>query len=278
LGLYDRFELLELRRDDGIQTFHAREIATARPVQVHLLSRKTSENEALLSRLEHLPDSERRRIVDRGETEGLLYVVTDRLAGHPGFREWLTVKSDPAARISVLDRQFLELFDTAETADVGAPKARMEPGLAGSQTRAAATSESPGSAGGSSNEPANLRPGARANFSNEPANLKPGARASFSNEPANLKPGARANFSNEPAILAGPAAFSQVAVAPVTFSPGAVSEPEISSEPSEADTASSGTHPGKRPTANALLAIALGILAAILLLAVIIAVMAFRPR
>jgi hypothetical protein len=248
LGLYDRFELLELRRDDGIQTFHAREIATARPVQVHLLSRKTSENEALLSRLEHLPDSERRRIVDRGETEGLLYVVTDRLAGHPGFREWLTVKSDPAARISVLDRQFLELFDTAETADVGAPKARMEPGLESSQARAAATSESPGSAGFSSNEP------------------------------ANLKPGARANFSNEPAILAGPAAFSQVAIAPVTFSPGAVSEPEISSEPSEADTASSGTRPGKRPTANALLAIALGILAAILLLAVIIAVMAFRPR
>jgi hypothetical protein len=248
LGLYDRFELLELRRDDGIQTFHAREIATARPVQVHLLSRKTPENDALLSRLEHLPDAERRRIVDRGETEGVLYVVTDRLAGHPGFREWLTVKSDPAARISALDQQFLELFDTAETADVRAPKARMEPEFASSQTRAAETPAGAGAPGFSSNEP------------------------------ANSKPGARANFSEEPAILAGPAAFSRVAIAPVTFSPGAVPEPEISSEPAEADTASSGTHPEKRPAANALLGIALGILAAILLLAVVIGVMAFRPR
>jgi hypothetical protein len=245
LGLYDRFELLELRRDDGIQTFHAREIATARPVQVHLLSRKTPENDALLSRLEHLPDAERRRIVDRGETEGVVYVVTDRLAGHPGFREWLMAKSDPAARISALDQQFLELFDTAETADVGAPKVRMEPEFASSQTPAA--------------------PG-------------PGAPGFSSNEPVHSKPGARANFSGEPAILAGPAAFSRVAVAPVTFSPGAVPEPEISSGPSEADTASSGTHLEKRPAANALLGIALGILAAILLLAVVIAVMAFRPR
>ena len=34
----DRFELLELRRDDGVQTYHAREVATARPVQVHLFA------------------------------------------------------------------------------------------------------------------------------------------------------------------------------------------------------------------------------------------------
>ncbi len=237
MGLYDRFELLELRRDDGIQTFHAREIATARPVQVHLLTRKSPENEALLLRLEHLPDAERRRIIDRGETEGVLYVVTDRLAGHPGFREWLTVKSDPAERISALDQQFLELFDTAETADLDALKAGTEIGPASSETRAM---------------------------------------------PVLAGPGARGNSSNEPAILAGPAAFSSASFSPqastATFSPGAPAEPEISSEPGRTDIAASGTHRRKKPAANALLGIAFGILAAIVLLAVIIAALAFRPR
>ncbi len=117
MGLYDRFELLELRRDDGIQTYHAREIATARPVQVHVLGHgETPENLALLARIEHLPEAEWRRVIERGEVQGMPYVVTDRLAGHPGFREWLTAKTDPAVRQQSLDAQFLDLFDpTADT-------------------------------------------------------------------------------------------------------------------------------------------------------------------
>jgi hypothetical protein len=113
LGLYDRFELLELRRDDGIQTYHAREIATARPVQVHVLGHgETPENIALLARIEHLPEAEWRRVIERGEVQSVPYVVTDRLAGHPGFREWLTAKTDPTVRQQSLDAQFLDLFDS----------------------------------------------------------------------------------------------------------------------------------------------------------------------
>ena len=116
MGLYDRFELLELRRDDGIQTYHAREIATARPVQVHVMGHgETPENLALLARIEHLPEAEWRRVIERGEVQGMPYVVTDRLAGHPGFREWLTAKTDPAVRHQSLDAQFLELFDSSAT-------------------------------------------------------------------------------------------------------------------------------------------------------------------
>lgn len=112
MALYDRYELLELRRDDGIQTFHAREIETARPVQFHLFTQvELAENLALLSRLEYLPDAERRRVIERGEYQGQPYVVTDRLAGYPGFREWLTVRTDPSVRNSLLDGQFYELFD-----------------------------------------------------------------------------------------------------------------------------------------------------------------------
>jgi hypothetical protein len=113
LALYDRYELLELRRDDGIQTFHAREVATARPVQFHLFAQDESrENLALLSRLDHLPDAERRRVIERGEYQGRPYVITDRLAGYPGFREWLTVRSSLPVRDSSLDEQFLQLFDS----------------------------------------------------------------------------------------------------------------------------------------------------------------------
>lgn len=111
MTLYDRYELVELRRDDGIQTFHAREIATARPVQCHLFAPEESrENLALLSRLDHLPDAERRRVIERGEYQGRPYVITDRLAGYAGFREWLTAMTLPVKN-SALDEQFLQLFD-----------------------------------------------------------------------------------------------------------------------------------------------------------------------
>jgi hypothetical protein len=122
LALYDRYELVELRRDDGIQTFHAREIATARPVQFHLFGQEESgENLALLARLDHLPDTERRRVIERGEYQGKPYVVTDRLAGYPGFREWLTAMTNPPVKNSLLDEQFLQLFDAPAIGDGKAP-------------------------------------------------------------------------------------------------------------------------------------------------------------
>lgn len=123
MALYERYELLELRRDDGIQTYHARDIETARPVQLHMFPQReggapeAAEYRSLLTRLEHLPDAERRRVIERGDYKGRTYVVTDRLAGYPGFREWLTAKTDPVARHSSFDDQFHQLFDpNAETA------------------------------------------------------------------------------------------------------------------------------------------------------------------
>ena len=108
----DRFELLELRRDDGIQTYHAREVATHRPVQVHLFHDSRSRDALdLLSRVAHLPDAERRRVLDRGISGGRPYVVTDRLAGFASLREWLDQKCPPSA-----DDQFARLFDDEPSA------------------------------------------------------------------------------------------------------------------------------------------------------------------
>lgn len=139
MALYERYELLELRRDDGIQTFHARDVETARPVQLHMFPQREAEQtdspeyRSLLARLEHLPDAERRRVIERGDYKGRTYVVTDRLAGYPGFREWVTAKTDAVARHSTLNDQFHQLFDpNAETAaltvsPLAAPAAYLDP-------------------------------------------------------------------------------------------------------------------------------------------------------
>jgi hypothetical protein len=118
----DRFELLELRREGSVQTYHAREISTARPVQVHLfIGGKAGENAELLDLVPRLPESERRRVLDRGETQGLPYIVTDRLAGYVDFREWVIVNSNASAttssgRTPSIDEQFFQLFDSAPPA------------------------------------------------------------------------------------------------------------------------------------------------------------------
>ncbi len=146
MSLYERYELLDLNRDDGVKTFEAREIATGRPVKVHLFVRPAAPLQAaLLKAIDHLSEADRQRIVERGKHEGTPYVVTDRLPDYPGLSEWVQaashqskskpakpvletagawkVPSDPPppapatpapAEESVLNQQFVELFTTAE--------------------------------------------------------------------------------------------------------------------------------------------------------------------
>lgn len=105
MDLHSQFELRELRRDDGVQTFHAREIATGRPVQVHLFDHADApETAQLLALMDCLSQTKKWRVVARGEHRGAPYVVTDQLVGQSSFREWLTPKPS-------LDEQFLRLFD-----------------------------------------------------------------------------------------------------------------------------------------------------------------------
>jgi len=91
----DRFQLLDLKRDEGARTYEAREIATGRPVFVHLFPNCTAPlNRALLAKIDTLPEEERYRIIDRGPHERGVYVVTDRLAEYPGLREWVQAKNE----------------------------------------------------------------------------------------------------------------------------------------------------------------------------------------
>lgn len=119
MGLYDRFELLDMRHNDGVLTYHAREIATARPVQIHFLS-DPAENRGLEASLDRLPESERRRVLDRGIMQGIPYVVTDRLNGDSTFREWLSKSVVPVRRPGP-DTDFWKLFDSGQAGAAAAP-------------------------------------------------------------------------------------------------------------------------------------------------------------
>ena len=62
----DRFQLLDLRRDEGARTFEAREIATGRPVFVHLFADHCTIEPGFAAKVDTLPEEERHRIIDRG--------------------------------------------------------------------------------------------------------------------------------------------------------------------------------------------------------------------
>jgi len=130
----ERFQLFDLKRDEGARTFEAREIATGRPVLVHLFADRVSPlSRALLAKVDALPEKERLRVIDRGDHEGGVYLVTDRLAEYAGLREWLTQKEprpkNPDSGIDwrakrmvmpTIDDQLAHLFDTA-------PQPQLEP-------------------------------------------------------------------------------------------------------------------------------------------------------
>ncbi len=109
MGFYERYELLELDRDDGVKTFQAREVATGRPVKVHLFAAPAAPYQAhLLAKIDQLPEPERGRILDRGNHLGTRFVVTDRLADHAGLFEWISASLKGKTPAAGEERAFRE--------------------------------------------------------------------------------------------------------------------------------------------------------------------------
>ncbi len=139
MSIHQRYELLELKTDDGVKTFLAKQISTGRPVLAHLFPNPGSPDQrSVLMLVDSLSENERKRVFERGETDGTPFVITDRLMDHPNLRAWLTASasyrpeavSAPAAQPPVvkdpgtppkaaesistkrLDDEFAALFDT----------------------------------------------------------------------------------------------------------------------------------------------------------------------
>jgi hypothetical protein len=67
MSIYSTYDLTDLVRDDGIKTFSAHEIATGRPVQIHLFTRPQSiEMQALLKKVAELATGCATRYFRRG--------------------------------------------------------------------------------------------------------------------------------------------------------------------------------------------------------------------
>jgi hypothetical protein len=89
MSLETSYEVLDLLRDDGVQTFRAKEKATGRGLELHLfLPFGRPENKALFDRLKALPLETRRKFLDVGVDGSTPYVVTDPLPGNRGFKGW----------------------------------------------------------------------------------------------------------------------------------------------------------------------------------------------
>src|SRR4051794_2531858 len=89
MGFYQKYELLEMVKDDGIKTFLANEKGTGQAVTVHLFTDgATPENRKLLGRIASLSESNRQLVLDWGDNDGTPYVVT-KSASSLGIREIL---------------------------------------------------------------------------------------------------------------------------------------------------------------------------------------------
>ena len=89
MSLETSYEVLEMLRDDGVQTFRAKEKSTGRGLELHLfLPFGRPENKLLFDRLKSLPLDSRRKLLDVGLDGSTPYVVTDPLPGSRGFKSW----------------------------------------------------------------------------------------------------------------------------------------------------------------------------------------------
>ena len=78
MDFYQKYELIDPLPGEGTRSFRARQIATGREVAVHLLTGgKTTENDALLTRLRTLPEGSLRKLIEVGDNDGTIFVATE---------------------------------------------------------------------------------------------------------------------------------------------------------------------------------------------------------
>ncbi len=90
MSLETSYEVQEMLRDDGVQTFRAKEKATGRGLELHLFPPfGRPENKLLFERVKGLPLETRRKFLDIGIDGSTPYVVTDPLPPGRTFKAWV---------------------------------------------------------------------------------------------------------------------------------------------------------------------------------------------
>src|SRR3982750_499699 len=92
-GLMDftqKYQLIELLPGEGVESYRARQTNTGRDVTVHLLigGKQVPSNEAFLVRLRGMHPQSMARLIEVGEHQGNMFVVTVA-PPYQRFAEWL---------------------------------------------------------------------------------------------------------------------------------------------------------------------------------------------
>jgi hypothetical protein len=85
----NKYALLDVIPGDGASSYRGRQLASGRDVTVHLLRGAPAENDSLLSRIRALQPESLREVVEIGEQDGTVYLVT-AAPPHRHISEWLS--------------------------------------------------------------------------------------------------------------------------------------------------------------------------------------------
>ncbi|HVN06481.1 MAG TPA: hypothetical protein VMT86_18810 [Bryobacteraceae bacterium] len=124
---HDNYELLALRGGDEEIALPGREISSGRDVLVHLLSAGyTIENRVLLRAIDKLPPAYQQKVLDKGDHEGIPYVVTEVLPPKVKLRDWIAEAKAAAPPRQVPDSP-IKSGVWKVTANPGTPAASVSP-------------------------------------------------------------------------------------------------------------------------------------------------------
>ncbi len=89
MSIYQRYELLEIVHDGQVKTFAARQIQTGQIVAVHLLIDPSLDSQELLKKVRALTDPARKELLEFGDHDGTIYVVTTEWKRMVTFPDWV---------------------------------------------------------------------------------------------------------------------------------------------------------------------------------------------
>src|ERR1019366_5477084 len=98
MDFYQKYELLDLLKDEGVKVFNAREIVTGRPVTVFLFVGEQARLHAdLLEQLRASQRPDRTGLLEVGDTQGTPFVATEPLGGLADLKRIVAVPQPPPA-------------------------------------------------------------------------------------------------------------------------------------------------------------------------------------
>src|SRR5215207_4309323 len=90
-----KYKLLKQITEQGVTSYTAVELAGGRPVMVHVLD---DSSRALLAQLDGLPSPEQAKVIDVGDVDGTMVIVTQFLQGFEGLAQWISARAGGGLR------------------------------------------------------------------------------------------------------------------------------------------------------------------------------------